>query len=136
MIHLHTGSKIALRIPDYGPSTTSSLVSSLPLPLRSQMGMNLGVDKIFDESGRAVQKVVTKSKEEAADCMRRILRRKVMVSSARQAVACLLTTGAVLGFRYVGSKTRYCWASLILFTRTKVLVSYSTVCDEIERDYL
>ncbi|KAL8508668.1 hypothetical protein ACS0TY_019060 [Phlomoides rotata] len=95
-------------IQDCGPSTTNSLVSSLPLPFRSQMGMNLGVEKTFDES---VQKVVTKSKEEAVDCMRRILRRKVMVSSARQAVAGLLTAGAVHGFRYVGSKMHKAWRS-------------------------
>ncbi|KAI3455782.1 hypothetical protein Pfo_012445 [Paulownia fortunei] len=98
-------------IQDCGLSTTCSLVSSLPLPLRSQMGIKLGEEKVFDESGRAVRKVVIKSKEEAAGCMRKILRHKVMVSSARQAVAGLLTAGAVHGLRYIGSKMHKAWKS-------------------------
>ncbi|KAK6150243.1 hypothetical protein DH2020_017768 [Rehmannia glutinosa] len=98
-------------IQDCGLSTTCSLVSSLPLSLRSKMGIKLGEEKVFNESGRAVRNVVIKSKEETADCMRRILRQKVMVSSARQAVAGLLTVGAVHGFRYVGSKMRKAWKS-------------------------
>ncbi|KAL0352646.1 UNVERIFIED_CONTAM: Phosphatidate cytidylyltransferase, mitochondrial [Sesamum angustifolium] len=84
---------------------------SLPLPLRNQMGIKLGEKKVFDESGRAVRKVVIKSKEEAADCMRKIVRQKVMVSSARQAVAGLLTVGVVHGLRYVGSKMHKAWKS-------------------------
>ncbi|KAL0398084.1 UNVERIFIED_CONTAM: Phosphatidate cytidylyltransferase, mitochondrial [Sesamum radiatum] len=96
---------------DCGLSTACSLVSSLPLPLRNQMGMKLGEKKVFDECGRAVQKVAIKSKEEAADCMRKILRQKVMVSSARQAVAGLLTVGVVHGLRYVGSKMHKAWKS-------------------------
>lgn len=55
--------------------------------------------------------MVIKSKEEAADCMRKILRRKVMVSSARQAVAGLLSVGAFHGLRYVGSKMQKAWRS-------------------------
>ncbi|KAL0363774.1 UNVERIFIED_CONTAM: Cationic amino acid transporter 5 [Sesamum calycinum] len=98
-------------IQDCGLSTACSLVSSLPLPLRNQMGIKLGEKKVFDESGRAVRKVVIKSKEEAADCMRKILRQKVMVSSARQAVAGLLTVGVVHGLRYVGSKMHKAWKS-------------------------
>ncbi|KAL3833823.1 hypothetical protein ACJIZ3_008559 [Penstemon smallii] len=96
-------------IQDCGLSTTCSLVSSLPLPLRRQMGIELGNKKVFDES--ALRNVVIKSKEEAAECTRRFLRRKVMVSSARQAVAGLLTAGAVHGFRYLGSKMRKAWKS-------------------------
>lgn len=154
--------KIAIKISDVldlssqdcGLSTACSLVSSLPLPLRNQMGIKLGEKKVFDESGmlyymwviylpnyllfsfttkklwycyvklyhflkftihnhegRAVRKVVIKSKEEAADCMRKILRQKVMVSSARQAVAGLLTVGVVHGLRYVGSKMHKAWKS-------------------------
>lgn len=60
--------------------------------------------------GRAAQKVAIK-KEEAADCIRKTLRRKVMVSSARQAVAGLLTAGAVHGVKYVGSKMKKAWRS-------------------------
>lgn len=60
--------------------------------------------------GRATQKVAIK-REEAADCIRKTLRRKVMVSSARQAVAGLLTAGAVHGVKYVGSKMKKAWRS-------------------------
>ncbi|EYU23263.1 hypothetical protein MIMGU_mgv1a022093mg, partial [Erythranthe guttata] len=63
------------------------LALSLPLPLRSKMGNKLGEEKVFDKSGRAIRKMVIKSKEEGADCMRKILRNK-------QAVAGLLTAGA------------------------------------------
>ncbi|PIN17252.1 Phosphatidate cytidylyltransferase [Handroanthus impetiginosus] len=98
-------------IQDCGLSTTRSLVSSLPLPFRSQMWIKLGEEKVFDDSGRAIGKVVIKSKEEAADCMRKILRRKVMVSSARQAVAGFLTVGAVHGLRYLGKKMHKAWKS-------------------------
>ncbi|CAA2965907.1 phosphatidate cytidylyltransferase, mitochondrial isoform X1 [Olea europaea subsp. europaea] len=86
---------------DCGLSTSRSLISYLPQPLRSQMGTELGEKKRFDESGRTVREVVIKSKEEAAECMQKILRRKVMVSSARQAVAGLLTVGVVHGFQYL-----------------------------------
>ncbi|KAG8385077.1 hypothetical protein BUALT_Bualt03G0004000 [Buddleja alternifolia] len=96
---------------DCGLSTTSDLVSSLPLPLRSQMGIKLGEKKVFDESGRAARKVVIRSKEEAAECMQKILRRKVMFSSGRQAVAGLLTVGAVHGLRYLGRKMNKAWKS-------------------------
>lgn len=60
--------------------------------------------------GRALQKVAIK-KEEAADCIRKILRRRVMISSARQAVAGLLTVGAVHGVKYVSSKMKKAWRS-------------------------
>ncbi|KAL1537536.1 phosphatidate cytidylyltransferase, mitochondrial-like isoform X2 [Salvia divinorum] len=97
-------------IQDCGPSTTCSLVSSLPLPLRHHTGTKPGEKKPIDESGRAAQKLAFK-KEEAADCIRKTLRRKVMLSSARQAVAGLLTAGAVHGVKYVGSKMKKAWRS-------------------------
>ncbi|KAH6776214.1 hypothetical protein C2S52_013775 [Perilla frutescens var. hirtella] len=96
---------------DCGLSTTCSLLSSLPLHIRRQIEMNLVEEKAIDKSGRAVQKVAMKSKEEAADCLRKILRRKVMVSSARQAVAGLVTVGAVHGLKYVGKKMKKAWRS-------------------------
>lgn len=54
--------KISLRIPDVidlsnqdrGPLTTGSLVSSLPLPLRSQMGMTHGEEITFDKPGMII----------------------------------------------------------------------------------
>ncbi|KAL6551687.1 hypothetical protein OROGR_007841 [Orobanche gracilis] len=98
-------------IQDCGLSSTCSLVSNLPPTVRSEMGIKLGEEKVFDESGQAVRKVVIKSREEAAYCMQKILRRKVMVSSGRQAVAGLVTAGAVHGFRYLGSKMHKAWKS-------------------------
>ncbi|KAL6526201.1 hypothetical protein OROMI_029841 [Orobanche minor] len=127
-------------IQDCGLSSTCSLVSNLPPTVRSEMGIKLGEENVFDESGtiyslrsdnilylvvksfhvvvalklvagRAVRKMVIKSREEAAYCMQKILRRKVMVSSGRQAVAGLVTAGAVHGFRYLGSKMHKAWKS-------------------------
>ncbi|KAL6572893.1 hypothetical protein OROHE_002369 [Orobanche hederae] len=127
-------------IQDCGLSSTCSLVSNLPPTVRNEMGIKLGEEKVFDESGtiysmrsdnilylvvksfhvvvalklvagRAVRKMVIKSREEAAYCMQKILRRKVMVSSGRQAAAGLVTAGAVHGFRYLGSKMHKAWKS-------------------------
>lgn len=61
--------------------------------------------------GRVRQQVVIGSKEQAAECMKRLVRRKVMVSSTRQAIAGLLTAGAVHGVRYVANKMRKAWKS-------------------------
>ncbi|XP_073316877.1 uncharacterized protein [Primulina huaijiensis] len=85
-------------------STVYSLVSSLPWQLRGLMGSKLGEKKIIDGAGRTVQTVVINSKKEVAECVHKILRRKVAVSSARQVVAGLLTGGVVHGVRYLGSK--------------------------------
>ena len=43
--------------------------------------------------------------------MQTILKRKVMVSSARQAVSGLLAVGGVHGMRYLGAKMRKAWNS-------------------------
>ncbi|CAB4286174.1 unnamed protein product [Prunus armeniaca] len=75
---------------DGGLLAARSLVSSLPQMVRSQMGMKLGEKKVLCDSGRVIQEIVIGSKDEAAKCMQTILRRKVMVSSARQAVSGLL----------------------------------------------
>lgn len=58
-----------------------------------------------------VRQVVIGSKEQAAECMNRLVRRKVMLSSTRQAVAGLLTAGAIHGVRYVANKMRKAWKS-------------------------
>nr|XP_027089630.1 phosphatidate cytidylyltransferase, mitochondrial-like [Coffea arabica] len=96
---------------DCGSSAASKLVSSLPPPIRSQMGIKLGEKKILDELGRVKQEVVIGSKEEAAQCMQKLLRNKVMISSARQAVAGLLTVGVFGGARYVSKKMQKAWKS-------------------------
>lgn len=86
---------------DCGLSAASSLVSCLPLAVRSEMTWRLGEMKTVTDSGKSGAKVLVPSKEEAAECVQKILRCKVMVSRARQAVAGLLTTGAANGVRYL-----------------------------------
>lgn len=61
--------------------------------------------------GGVVHEVVVGSRAEAAECMRKVLRRIVMVSSARQAVSGLLTAGGATAVRYVAKKMRKAWNS-------------------------
>ncbi|XP_034681142.1 phosphatidate cytidylyltransferase, mitochondrial isoform X3 [Vitis riparia] len=96
---------------DCGLSVARSLVSSLPSKVRSQMGMKLGEKTKLSESGRVIRKVVVGSREEAAECMRGVLRRKVMVSSARQAVSGLVAVGGVNAIRYLANKMEKAWKS-------------------------
>ncbi|XP_017240790.1 uncharacterized protein LOC108213493 isoform X3 [Daucus carota subsp. sativus] len=96
---------------DCGLSATSTLVSSLPGFIRSEMGIKLGEKMGPGETGQIISKVVTGSRQEAAECMQKILRKKVMVSSGRQAVAGLLTVGAVHGARYLANKVKKAWRS-------------------------
>ncbi|CAK9178970.1 unnamed protein product [Ilex paraguariensis] len=92
-------------------SAASSLVSSLPPRVRSEMGMKLGEKKKLDESGRVIREVVFSSREEVANCLRKLVSHRVMVSSARQAVAGFLTVGAVHGVRYLANKMHKAWKS-------------------------
>ncbi|KAM5587042.1 hypothetical protein ABKV19_005807 [Rosa sericea] len=92
-------------------SAARSLVSSLPPLVRSQMGVKLGEKKRLCDSGRVINEVVIGSRQEAAQYMQTILKRKVMVSSARQAVSGLLAVGGVNGMRYLGAKMRKAWNS-------------------------
>ncbi|GAV75041.1 Mmp37 domain-containing protein [Cephalotus follicularis] len=94
-----------------GLPVTRSLVSSLPPMVKSQIGMKLGVKNIQSESGRVINEVMTGSREEVARCMKKVLRRKVMVSSARQAASGLLTVGGVNAARYLASKMQKAWRS-------------------------
>ncbi|PON48000.1 Mitochondrial matrix Mmp [Trema orientale] len=88
-----------------------TLVSSLPPAVRSEMATKLGEKKCFSESGQAVRELMISSREEAAKCMQKILKRKVMVSSARQAISGLLAVGGVNGMRYLASKMTKAWKS-------------------------
>ncbi|KAI3513012.1 hypothetical protein L1887_20336 [Cichorium endivia] len=109
--------KQLLRLSSYGDhqinisqdcslSATSSIVSSLPESVRSQMGMGLGETKTDQTS-----KITIGSREEAAVRMQKVLRRRVMISSARQAVAGFITVGAVHGIKYLGKKMQKAWKS-------------------------
>lgn len=55
--------------------------------------------------------MLIQSRKEVADCMQRVLRRKVMVSSARQAVSGVLAVGGVKAAKYLGSKMCKAWRS-------------------------
>ncbi|XP_060974806.1 uncharacterized protein LOC115697436 isoform X2 [Cannabis sativa] len=96
---------------DCSLSTVHTLVSSLPPVVRSEMAVNLGGKKHFSESGQALCELMISTREEAAKCMQKILKRKVMVSSARQAISGLLAVGGVNGMRYLGSKMKKAWKS-------------------------
>ncbi|KAL5840896.1 hypothetical protein ACOSQ3_013581 [Xanthoceras sorbifolium] len=90
---------------------TCSLISSLPPAIRSQMGMKLGERRIMNGSGRVINELMIGSREEAAKCMQKVLRRTVMVSSARQAVCGLLSAGGVNAATYVAKKMQKAWKS-------------------------
>ncbi|KAJ0016799.1 hypothetical protein Pint_11923 [Pistacia integerrima] len=96
---------------DCGLPVTCFLVSSLPPAIRSQMGMKLGEKKRINEYGRAINEFIIGSREEAAKCMQKVLRRTVMVSSARQAVSGLLAVGGINATRYLANKMQKAWKS-------------------------
>ncbi|KAB2055671.1 hypothetical protein ERO13_A11G047300v2 [Gossypium hirsutum] len=102
---------------DCGLPVTHSHISFLPPTVRSQMGMKIGKKKVISESGKVGNgnELGFGSREEAAKCMQKALRRTVMVSSARQAVSGLLTVGGVKAARYLTSKMCKAWRS---WTRT------------------
>ncbi|XP_022748769.1 phosphatidate cytidylyltransferase, mitochondrial isoform X4 [Durio zibethinus] len=60
---------------------------------------------------QALHEVVIGSREEATKRMQKVLRRTVMVSSARQAVSGLLTVGGVKAARYLTNKMQKAWRS-------------------------
>ncbi|KAF5817499.1 putative phosphatidate cytidylyltransferase [Helianthus annuus] len=91
---------------DYSLSATSSVVSSLPESVRSQMGMGT----VETKAGQ-ISKLTIGSREEAAALMQKVLRRRVMISSARQAVAGFIAVGAVHGVKYLGKKMMKAWKS-------------------------
>ncbi|XP_021666810.1 uncharacterized protein LOC110654974 isoform X2 [Hevea brasiliensis] len=96
---------------DCGLSVTRSLVRALPPLVRNKLGMKLGEKKMLNDSGRVVREVMISSREEAARCMQKVLRRTVMVSSLRQAVSGLLAVGGINATRYVASKMHKAWKS-------------------------
>ncbi|XP_057417737.1 uncharacterized protein LOC130711951 isoform X2 [Lotus japonicus] len=92
-------------------SVACSLVSSLPPSVRSQMSMKQEQKMKLSETGRIVHDTIISSREEAANCLRRVLRRRVMVSSARQAISGLLAAGGVNATRYLAKKVSKAWKS-------------------------
>ncbi|KAK2437739.1 translocator assembly/maintenance protein [Trifolium repens] len=92
-------------------SAARSLVSALPLSIRSLMSMKLGEEVKSTQTGRIIHDTKISSREGAANCLQRILRRKVMVSSTRQAISGLLAVGGVGATRYVANKINKAWKS-------------------------
>ncbi|XP_027918854.1 phosphatidate cytidylyltransferase, mitochondrial-like isoform X5 [Vigna unguiculata] len=95
---------------DFDLSVDSSLVSALPPSIRNQIRMK-GVKEKLWETGRAINDTQSSLREEAANSLQRILRRRVMVSSARQAVSGLLAVGAINASRYLTKKVSKAWKS-------------------------
>ncbi|XP_050944451.1 uncharacterized protein LOC103484252 isoform X6 [Cucumis melo] len=98
---------------DCGLSATEYLVSSLPTTVRNTMGLRLGEKRSLSGPGRVTgrNQVLVQSRKEVADCMQRVLRRKVMVSSARQAVSGVLAVGGAKAAKYLASKICKAWRS-------------------------
>ena len=62
-------------------------------------------------SGQIIRDVGIGSREEAAKCLQGILRQRVRVSSARQAISGFLAVGGVNGTRYIANKISKAWKS-------------------------
>ncbi|XP_074317096.1 uncharacterized protein LOC141653277 isoform X2 [Silene latifolia] len=95
---------------DCGLPAVRCLVSRLPTTVKNRMGVMLGMPQTMD-SGRL--DVVIKSRAEAANCVEKIIRRKVRVSSLRQAVSGVLTVGAIRASRYAANKMSKAWKSRV-----------------------
>ncbi|XP_072991360.1 uncharacterized protein [Typha latifolia] len=92
---------------DCGSAATSYLFSTLPWTVQRLIGPQYKLD----EAGIIAPQIVISSKEEAANCVRKALRCRVMMSSARQAVSGLLAAGGINAVRYLGRKISKGWAS-------------------------
>lgn len=63
--------------------------------------------------GTATPQIIVSSKDVAAKCVRKGLRRLVMVSSARQALSGLIATGGLNAAKYLGRKISKAWQSRV-----------------------
>ncbi|KAF7842934.1 phosphatidate cytidylyltransferase, mitochondrial isoform X1 [Senna tora] len=112
LLRLSSTSRRGIQVSqDFDVAAASSLVSSLPPAIRSQMSLKLGEKTKLSETGQIIKDVAISSREEAAKCLQGILRRRVMVSSARQAISGLLTSGGINATRYVAKKVSKAWKS-------------------------
>ncbi|KAF9593869.1 hypothetical protein IFM89_025660 [Coptis chinensis] len=98
-------------VQDCGLPATSVLVSSLPSNVKRRMGMKSGEKINHSQSGRAIYEVAIASREEAASCMQKVLRRIVLVSSTRQAISGVLAAGGVHAAQYLSNKMSKWWKS-------------------------
>ncbi|CAL0324802.1 unnamed protein product [Lupinus luteus] len=96
---------------DCDVSVACSLVSALPPSIRSQMSVKQGDKMKLNKTGQIRHGIAIRSREEAANCLQRTLRRKVMASSARQAISGLLAAGGMNATRYLAQKVSKAWKS-------------------------
>ncbi|KAJ0988456.1 hypothetical protein J5N97_006812 [Dioscorea zingiberensis] len=96
---------------DSGLSATSSLFSSLPSAVLRRAGAELGLKQLIDETGVVSPNIVIRPREEVKNSARKVLRRIVAVSSARQAVSGLLTAGGANAAKYLAKKITKSWRS-------------------------
>lgn len=93
-------------LQDCSVSATNELFSSLPWTIQRKM------QRRFTSNGKEMPTLtIVSSKDMAATCVRKALRHRVMVSSARQAVSGLLASGGVVAARYLGKKMSKAWKS-------------------------
>lgn len=91
---------------DCSVSAANELFSSLPWTIQRKM------QRRFTSNGKEMPTLtIVSSKDMAATCVRKALRHRVMVSSARQAVSGLLASGGVVAARYLGKKMSKAWKS-------------------------
>ncbi|XP_022146570.1 phosphatidate cytidylyltransferase, mitochondrial isoform X1 [Momordica charantia] len=91
---------------DCGLSATELLISSLARAVGTELGEKRSVS-----GGGVTDQSSIRWRKEAADCIEGVLRRKVMVSSARQAVSGLLAVGGVKAAKYLAAKMCKAWRS-------------------------
>eukprot|EP00262_Sarcandra_glabra_P010376 TRINITY_DN25635_c0_g1_i1.p1 TRINITY_DN25635_c0_g1~~TRINITY_DN25635_c0_g1_i1.p1 ORF type:complete len:126 (-),score=15.66 TRINITY_DN25635_c0_g1_i1:187-564(-) len=106
-----SGGRQTVIIQDCSLSAVRSLVSSLPCTVKSRMGMELGEKMKLTKSGPVMLEVTINSREEVTRSMQKVVRRLVMISSARQAVSGLLAAGGVNATRYLANKMSKAWRS-------------------------
>ncbi|GAB2250017.1 hypothetical protein Droror1_Dr00013376 [Drosera rotundifolia] len=91
--------------------SAQSLIPHLPPIIRSKMGVG-PMKQQTASSGRMIDfGSAIRSRGQAAASLQKVLRRKVMTSSMRQAVSGLLMTGGVRASRYLANKMRKAWNS-------------------------
>lgn len=87
-----------VKIFDYFLTSSSEVTLTLPMTF----------DFIFADTAAHQNRI---SREEAANCIRKVLRRKVTVSSFRQAVSGVFAAGGVNATRYLARKMSKAWKS-------------------------
>ncbi|KAJ6806546.1 phosphatidate cytidylyltransferase, mitochondrial isoform X1 [Iris pallida] len=99
---------------DCGLSATSYLLSTLPCIPQSQMAVGIGGDHGSNGAGGVATQPLISSRQEAANHVRKVLRRTVRASSLRQALSGFLAAGGSNAARYLTQKMSKSWKSRML----------------------